>query len=97
MGLTGCGQEESLRCLDQQSQRPVGIGDLRTEKKNSLLLSQKSSSQGQKEHTRQHGGGREGEGGRGEGGRAGKIRKSKLICLLFQRSLAYVGFCTQSR
>lgn len=37
------------------------------------------------------------EGGRGEGGREGKGRKSKLICLLFQRSLAYAGFCTQSR
>lgn len=72
MGLTGCGHGEFLRCLDQQSQRPVGVGDLRTEKKNSLLLSQKSSSQGQKEHTRQHGGGREGGEREEERGKAEK-------------------------
>lgn len=68
---TGCGQGEFIWILDQQSQRPVGVRDLRTEKKNSLLPGQKSSSHGKKEHTRQHG-----VWGRGEGGRERKIRKS---------------------
>lgn len=30
---TGCGQGEFIWILDQQSQRPVGVRDLRTEKK----------------------------------------------------------------